>query len=162
MRTAIFIALMFLLVPVQTTILDAVSPFGIRPDLCLVAAYLAGILTGQFQGFLLGFGLGFVQDLFSTSDLWLNTITKSGVGFFAGLVAKNLANVASSSAFFLMVVFSFFSGVLFLVVSRGGMEMTDTLLGIQTILLPQACLDGLLALVLYWIMTRGNPEPSTL
>ena len=77
MKTLLFISLIFLLVPLQTTVLSSISPFGIRPDLCLVAACLMGFLTGQVHGFVLGFFLGFVQDLFSASDLWLNTITKA-------------------------------------------------------------------------------------
>ena len=160
MKTLLFISLIFLLVPFQATVLSSISPFGIRPDLCLVAACLVGFLTGQVHGFVLGFFLGFVQDLFSASDLWLNTITKAGVGFFSGLIAKNLANTASRSAFVLMILFSLFSGVVFLVSSRVGMDILEILHGFPTILLPQALFDGLVAVGVHWAITRWTPEPS--
>ncbi len=162
MKTGIFLGLILLLVPLQATVLGRVSPFGIRPDLCLIAACLTGLLTGQVYGLLLGFGLGFTQDLFSASDLWLNTITKSGVGFLAGLIAKNLANAASHSAFLLMTIFSLFSGVIFLVSSRVGMELWDVLQGFPSILLPQALFDGLVAVAAHWVITRWSPESVSL
>ena len=162
MKTLLFISLIFLLVPLQTTVLSSISPFGIRPDLCLVAACLVGFLTGQVHGFVLGFFLGFVQDLFSASDLWLNTITKALVGFFSGLIAKNLANTASYSAFALTILFSLFSGVVFWVSSRVGMDILEILHGFSTILLPQALFDGLVAAVVHWFITRWQPETSNL
>ncbi len=161
MKTGLFVGFILLLVPLQTTVLGSISPFGIRPDLCLIAACLIGFLTGQVQGLIMGFFLGFVQDLFSASDLWLNTITKSGVGFFAGLIARNLANAASHSAFFVVAVFSVFSGVVFMVSSRVGMDIGDVLLGFPSILLPQALFDGLVAIAVYWVATRWTPEASS-
>ena len=160
MKTGLFVGFILLLVPLQTTVLGSISPFGIRPDLCLIAACLIGFLTGQVQGLIMGFFLGFVQDLFSASDLWLNTITKSGVGFFAGLIARNLANAASHSAFLVVAVFSVFSGVVFMVSSRVGMDIGDVLLGFPSILLPQALFDGLVAIAVYWVATRWTPEAS--
>ena len=161
MKTGLFVGFILLLVPLQTTVLGSISPFGIRPDLCLIAACLIGFLTGQVQGLIMGFFLGFVQDLFSASDLWLNTITKSGMGFFAGLIARNLANAASHSAFLVVAVFSVFSGVVFMVSSRVGMDIGDVLLGFPSILLPQALFDGLVAIAVYWVATRWTPEASS-
>jgi len=161
MKTGLFVGFILLLVPLQTTVLGSISPFGIRPDLCLIAACLIGFLTGQVQGLIMGFFLGFVQDLFSASDLWLNTITKSGVGFFAGLIARNLANAASHSAFLVVAVFSVFSGVVFMVSSRVGMDIGDVLLGFPSILLPQALFDGLVAIAAYWVATRWTTEASS-
>ncbi|MEC9005614.1 MAG: rod shape-determining protein MreD [Nitrospirota bacterium] len=162
MKTILFISLIFLLVPFQTTVLGSISPFGIRPDLCLVATCLVGFLTGQVHGFFLGFFLGFAQDLFSASDPWLNTITKAGVGFFSGLIAKNLANTASHSAFAVMILFSLFSGVVFLVSSRMGMDILEILHGFPAILLPQALFDGLVAVSIHWAITRWATETSNL
>ena len=162
MKIRLFIGLILLLVPLQTTVLGSVSPFGIRPDLCLVAACLVGFLTGQVHGFVLGFFLGFVQDLFSASDLWLNTITKACVGFFSGLIAKNLANTAPYAAFALTILFSLFSGVVFLVSSRMGMDILEILHGFPAILLPQALFDGLVAVSIHWAITRWATETSNL
>lgn len=83
------------------------------------------------------------------------------MGFFAGLIARNLANAASHSAFFVVAVFSVFSGVVFLVSSRVGMDIGDVLLGFPSILLPQALFDGLVAIAVYWVATRWTPEASS-
>ena len=159
MKIGLFIGCLLILVPLQAIGLGSVSPFGIRPDLCLIASCLAGFLTGQVQGFLLGLFLGFIQDLFSASDLWLNTIIKAGMGFFAGLIARNFATIASHAVFLLVAGFSFFSGVGFWVFSRAGMDVDEILQVLLSILLPQALFDGVVALGVHWAIMRWMPDP---
>ena len=154
MKTLAFILFMLLLVPVQVTFLPSLSFFGIRPDLGLVAAGLVGLFAGRVRGGVLGFFLGFVQDFFFAGTLWLNTLTKAAVGYLSGVVAKNVSTTAWYAAFFLMLVFSFASGTVFLLVARQGMDMGAVFHGISAVLFPQAVLDGLVALVAHWIVSR--------
>ena len=154
MKRLAFILLMLLLVPVQVTLLPSLSLFGIRPDLCLVAACLAGLFAGRVHGGVLGFFLGFVQDFFFAGTPWLNMFTKAAVGYLSGVVAKNVSTTAWYSAFFLMLAFSFASGTVLLLVARQGMDREAVFHGISAVLFPQAVLDGLVALVAHWILSR--------
>ena len=152
---AIFILFLF---SFQVTLLHSLNPFGIQPDLCLVIACLVGFRTGQVRGVLVGFCLGFFQDVFSAGPFGLNTFTKAGVGFLAGVFAKNLANRASYAAFVPIVACSVLSAIVLLLWSRMGMGLGEIFHGFFSILLPQAILDGLVAIVANWVIIRWLVE----
>lgn len=142
----------------QATVLYSLSPFVIQPDLCLVIACLAGFRTGQVPGMFVGFGLGLIQDLFSAGPFGLNTFTKAGVGFLSGVFARNLGNRASYAAFVPIMACSIVSAIVFLLWSRTGMGLGETFHGVFFILLPQAVLDGLVAIAANWVIVRWMVE----
>ncbi|RMH08394.1 MAG: hypothetical protein D6704_03225 [Nitrospirae bacterium] len=162
MKLLLYAGLIFLLVPIQTTILHSLSPFGIRPDLCLVAACLIGFWTGHVEGGAMGGLLGFVQDLFSGGTLWLNTVTKALVGFSMGVLIKHFANLTSQWIFFPVVIFSLISGMVFLVFARGAIELIGVVQHLSIMLVPQALLDGMLAVVANWALTRRIAQTDKL
>ena len=154
MKTAGYMAILVLLIPFQSTIMGSLSPFGLHPDLCLIAVCLIGYWAGRNEGLAMGFLLGFSQDLFSSGDGWLNTVTKPGVGILSAILARNMANSVVHSIFLPMLVFSIFSGVIFFVSSRAGVSFGEILYGFRAVLLPQALIDSLLAVGCNWIITR--------
>ena len=156
MKTGLYIGLVAFLVPLQSTILGSLSPFGLHPDLCLITVCLIGYWAGRTEGIIMGFALGFSQDLFSAGDGWLNTITKPLVGIVSSILAKNIANSAAHSIFLPMFLFSVFSGVIFFVSARSGVNFGDIVYGFRAVLLPQALLDSLLAVGVNWFITRHS------
>ena len=138
----------------QTTVLSSVNPFGIQPDFCLVIACFIGFRTGPVHGLIVGFGLGFLQDLFSAGPFGLQTFTKAGVGYLAGIIARNLSNREPRSAFVPVMACSGLSAMVFLLWSRMGMGLGEMLYGFSYILLPQAVLDGLVAIMAGWVFGR--------
>ena len=154
MKTAAYIGIFALLIPFQTTIMESLSPFGLHPDLCLIAVCLIGYWAGRTEGLVMGFALGFSQDLFSAGDGWINTVIKPGVGVLSAILARNMANSAAHSIFLPMLLFSIFSGVIFFVSSRTGVSFGEILYAFRAVLLPQALLDSLLAVGFNWIITR--------
>lgn len=157
MRLGIAIGLLLVLVPLQVTLLDRVSLAGIRPDLCLIAGGVIGFWFGPTNGVLTGLMLGFGQDLFSAGELWVNMGVKGTVGFFSGILARNLANTGAGSIFLPMVGFSLFSGIIGLVSSRAGLLIPEFLAGLPSIILPQALLDGLVGIGANWLIRKWLP-----
>lgn len=162
MKAAFSLGLVLILVPIQSTFLDYVSIVGIRPDLCLVAACLVGFLSGRTHGLMVGLGLGFVQDLFSASDLWMNTLTKPLVGFLSGLAARHLANTTPQSIFVPTLALSMGSGLILLVTVRTGANMSEIWGGIHSTLLPQAFFDGVVAMGVNWSIAWWMPKEPVL
>ena len=142
----------------QATLLYSLNPLGIQPDFCLVIACLVGFRMGSVPGVLVGFCLGVLQDLFAAGPFGLNTFTKTGVGFLAGVFARNLVNRASYAAFVPIMACSVLSTIVFLLWSRAGTGLGEMFHGFFSILLPQATLDGLVAIVANWVIVRWLVE----
>ncbi|MGB0908799.1 MAG: rod shape-determining protein MreD [Nitrospirales bacterium] len=156
MYVAFYLSLLFLLVPIQVTVLNHVSPWGIRPDLCLVATCLMGFLGGKNKGIGLGLGLGFIQDLFSGGAGIVNLLSKGLSGFLSGLVSKTLSSTTAQSILLPTFFLSCLSGIVSLFSAR---PLTDWLVLIhefRTILLPQSLFDALLAFGVYWLLGKWN------
>ena len=158
MKISAYTVFVLLLFSIQATLLYSLSPLGIQPDLGLVIACLVGFRMGSVPGVIVGFCLGVIQDLFSAGPFGLNTFTKAGAGFLAGVFAENLANRASYAAFVPVMACSVLSAVVFLLWSRSGMGLGEMFHGFFSILLPQAMLDGLLAVVANWVIVRWLVE----
>ena len=162
-----YVSLLLLLVPIQVTLLAHISPWGIRPDLCLVATCLLGFLGGKKKGCTAGIGLGFVQDLFSGGAGIVNLFTKGLAGFLSGLIAKTLSNTTAQAIFLPTFLLSCASSLIALFSARPQTNWFLMLQEIRTILFPQALLDALLAFGMYWILSKldlvdPGVEPSSL
>lgn len=152
MKYAVYVGLLLVLVPIQTTILDYVSVGGIRPDLSLVAAILVGFIRGPFDGLLMGLVLGFVQDSFSAGQLGLNLVTKGLSGLLGGLANRYVTNATPITAFVVVLGLSTISGFVFLLSGRAGESPGDAFYRIWSVLLPQAGFDAFVAAVVYWLI----------
>jgi len=152
MRPGLFLALMLALVPLQATAMQAIGVMGVRPDVCLIAAFLVGFFTGELEGLLMGLAIGFVQDLFSAGPLWLNVITKGLLGLLAGMLGRHLANATTVSVFSMMFVLSIVAGAVFAFSLAGEESMNDTWQVIQSKTVPEAIFNAALGSLLYWCL----------
>lgn len=153
MRTALYALLLVGLVPLQATWLQHMAIGGVRPDVCLIAVSVTGLLAGEVRGVLLGLALGFVQDLFSAGPFGLNLVTKGAIGFLAGLAGKRLESSGLGSVLLAMLLLSLSSGMVSLSASRGGRDLGEILHSVGFVLLPETALNLTVAAVLYWLLT---------
>lgn len=166
MKSWVYVGLVLLAVPLQTTVLGYLSVRNVEPDLVLVAVVLIGLLAGEIEGALMGVLLGFMQDLFSAGVAFPNLITKGAMGIAAGLIGRQVVQVTPLVAWVSGVVLSVGSGLAFLYLARGR-ALWEAILAVPMLLLPQAILDGVLAAGVFWAMTAlaptmtGAPLPVT-
>ena len=158
MKPALFISIILIIVPVQVTLTNSLSILGIRPDLCLVVTCVVGFGFRQWDGVKAGSAMGFLQDLLSGNGLWVNLITKTGIGFLSGVTADHLTNTTPRAIFLPVLIFSLFSGIVYLVASTPKLEIDDILYGTREVLLPQAVFDGVLAMGFYRIFAGKFPR----
>ena len=159
MRQGWYVALMLGLIPIQTTVLDYVNIAGVRPDLCLIAAFLAGFLIVEAPGALTGMTLGFLQDLFSAGQLWINVLIKGIIGLLGGVFGRHLANATAVSVVSMLFILSALSSSVFGVWFHGG-NRPDILTLMQASIIPQALYDAALGGLLYWLVPhrRGRRD----
>ena len=141
-------------VPLQVTVLHYLAIGEIRPDLCLALTCLVGFVVGERQGLLLGLGLGFMQDIVSAGELWLNVVTKGVAGLVAGMVGRQLVQTTPLSFLILSLSASSLSGLVFLFAGRPAGALAEELVTIRSILLPQAAYDAVMAAGLYWLLAK--------
>ena len=150
----LYVALLVFLVPLQITLVEYISLGGVKPDLCLVVTCLVGFLAGPTRGFGVGVGLGFIQDTFSAGWVGLNLITKGLVGIVAGTAAKTLSNTTSQAIFLPTLVLSFVCGLVSLISARPQVNWMLLIHEFQSLLLPQALFDAVMAFGANWFIAR--------
>ena len=153
MKFLIYLILVVLLVPLQTTLLPHLSVWGVKPDLGLVAAALVGLFAGELEGLLVGLAIGWVLNLFSAGELWLSLLTNGGVGLLAGFLGRQVSRMTSISLGLGLLLVSLVTGV-FAVLNFQHFDGAQMWWMIQSIVFPQACFDGVVGGGLYWLLSQ--------
>lgn len=90
----------------QSTVMQSIAIFGVKPDLLIVVLFMLATKTGPMQGIYAGFFLGLAQDLYSPSILGQNALAKTVVGAFAGMFNEKMMRLDPIfQAILLVVVF---------------------------------------------------------
>ena len=149
--------ILFMIVPIQTTLTNYVSVQGIKPDLGFIAACLIGFRKGEMDGLVMGFLIGMLMDLFSGGVEGINMLSKSLAGWISGHAGKTFLDIKLVSALGIVTGLSVLLGLLiylFLQFSRGNMEFLQTF---REIIFPQAIYNGILGAVLLKMLPRREP-----
>jgi rod shape-determining protein MreD len=154
MRGVAYVVALVGVVPIQVTALQYLAIGEVRPDMCLALTCLVGFLVGERQGLLLGLALGFMQDLVSAGDLWLNVVTKGMAGLVAGLVGRQLVQPTPLSFLLVVLSVSSLSGMVFLFAGRSLGGVGEEVVILRAVLLPRAAYDAATAVALYWLLAR--------
>ena len=155
MRILLYAALVLTVVPIQATLLNHVSILDVRPDLGLIAVCLVGFWGGELDGLLLGVILGWSQDLLSAGELWMNVVSKGGVGFFAGLAGRHLAHITPTVLLIGLALISCLSS-LALVYSMKVSDWDVIWHAIHSKILIQGILDAAVGTAVYWLFMRRS------
>ncbi|HEU4682917.1 MAG TPA: hypothetical protein VFS39_00255 [Nitrospira sp.] len=153
MKFFLYVLLIVLLVPIQTTLLPHVSIWGVKPDVGLVVAALIGLLAGEAQGLAVGMAIGWVLNMYSAGDLWLSLVTKGGAGLLAGLLGRHVAQVSAAVWSTGLLLLSLVGGAVMALLATSE-TMADTWWSFQSIVLPQAVFDATVGAALFWLLRQ--------
>lgn len=153
MKFVIYLILVLLLVPLQTTLLPHLSVWNVKPDLGLVAAVLVGLFAGELEGLLVGLAIGWILSLFSAGELWLSLLTNGGAGLLAGFLGRQVSQMTSVSLGLGLLLVSLVSGA-FAALNFQHFDGSQMWWMIESIVFPQACFDGIVGGALYWILSQ--------
>ena len=80
-KCILFLALAFIL---QTTWIHLFEIFALKPDLIVLALVYIALEVGACKATILGFWIGFTQDVHAPDDLGLNALVNSIIAFLVG------------------------------------------------------------------------------
>jgi rod shape-determining protein MreD len=78
------VLLLLLAFLVQTTWIDLFAVFELQPDLLVLVLVYVALAVGPLEATVLGFCVGFLQDVYLPVNLGVNALAKSIVGFGVG------------------------------------------------------------------------------
>ena len=90
-RHILLLALAFIL---QTTWVDSIKVWSIKPDLLIMTLSFIALCSGPVVGAYMGLGVGIFQDIYLPADLGVNALAKSLIG--AGFGYSHTRMVADS------------------------------------------------------------------
>jgi len=147
MKPRVYIILFLLVIPVQASLLNPLSLFGIRPDIILVLLYVIGLLTGPVEGALAGMGLGLLQDISSASPLGFDALTRGLFGLSAGFLGQQVLDIASPANIIFLSAFCLLEGIVVSIFMQALYGSGPYLSMLFTSTLPRAVYTGLLGTV---------------
>ena len=154
MKLGLYFALSLGAVLTQATISTSLSFHGIYPDFCLVLICLAGLLSNEYKGLLVGMMIGLFQDLLAPGGIGLNMILKGLVGALAGITSNTISRVTISAVLVVTLALSFGCGLTSLIVAYSSLTGSEAVQAISLRLIPQSLYHSLLAAGLFWMFTK--------
>jgi hypothetical protein len=153
MKLLLYSGLILFMVPLHTTVLPHVSLWGVIPDAGLVAAVLVGLVAGELEGLLVGLAVGWLLNMYSAGDLWLSLASNGGGGLLAGLLGRQVAQVTPVVLSIGLFAISLLGGLVAMSTMKNA-TLGDSWWMVQSIVLPQACLDAALGAGLVWVVNQ--------
>jgi rod shape-determining protein MreD len=93
-RTLRFLAALYVLIVLQTTLVPSIAILGVRPDLAFVLVLLVALREGAAGGALAGFVAGLFVDMNSAQALGTASLASALVAFGVGLMAGRLVRAS--------------------------------------------------------------------
>lgn len=135
----------------QATFSPWLSLNSVYPDLCLLLACLAGFLSHEYKGLLIGLTVGLLQDLLTPGGIGLNMILKGLAGFLAGMTTHAVSTVTSGAVAIVTLVISLGAGLVSLIVTYPTLVSTEAFQLVTRMLIPQAVYHSVLAAGVFWL-----------
>lgn len=158
----LFVALyVFLLLIIQTTVLDGLRIFGVMPNLLLVAVICYSLITSDVKGLAFGAVCGLLLDITGGRIIGINTILCTYASFCCVWMCDKLYNnneiIATIFAFIITFVYSiivyFFNFIIW--------GESDILFVLLRKIIPEMIYNGVLAIFVYPItkfVVRGSKK----
>lgn len=148
-KILIYVLSIYIIMLLQSTLIDYIKIYNIKPNLPLVFIVAIALLRGNIEGAIIGFFVGLTQDMLFGSNLGFYTILGMYTGFAAGSVNKRLYR----ENFLIYIFFAFIATLLYEfavfaphILYNG---YNEVIYAIRRIILPEAVYNGLFSIFIY-------------
>lgn len=142
----------------QTTIVDKLTLFGVRPDVMLLLAVIYGLLYGPSRGVAVGFIGGLLQDLMTGQLIGMRAMSKALAGALAGLAEREVFKENLAMPFLLTLVGTVLAEVFVFFVLHFTGRPTTFVQAWKQVIVPEAIYNAVLSPFLYKPFYRYAPS----
>jgi rod shape-determining protein MreD len=150
LKILVFSICIFAIGIIQSTILDYIKIYNVKPNLLLVLVITFALLYGSGSGAVLGFFAGLIQDLISGKVLGFYSLLGLYLGLFVGLVNRRIFRenlvVTIFITFVSTTIYEELVYIINSVFTRGKIDMIYPALNI---VLPEALYNSVAAILIY-------------
>ena len=157
-KILIYTLIIFLIVLVQSTLLDYIKIYYIKPNLLIVFIISIALLRGNIEGSIIGFFIGLSQDLISGKLLGFYAL----LGLYLGLIIGSVNKRLYRENFLVVVFFTFISSVTYEMLVyflstflNGNMEFYYPF---KNIVLPEAIYNSIISIFIYVLIIKLNDK----
>lgn len=115
---------------------------------------MAGFLSNEYKGLMIGLGVGLLQDLLSPGGIGINMILKGLAGTLAGTTTHTVSTVTPTAVAIITLVLSLGCGLASLIVAYPALNGTEAFQAISWVLAPQALYNSFLAAGIFWLIYK--------
>lgn len=155
-KVIFYIILIFTFIILQVTFLNFISIFGVTPNLIIILIVSISLLEGRIHGAAVGFSAGLCLDAVIGLALGLQAL----IGMLLGFALGNINKRFFKENLLVMMICTFASTILYECAMVLGTYFygvnLDVLLTIQTVILPEAVLNSVLGVILFFIIAQIN------
>jgi rod shape-determining protein MreD len=152
--------LLTIAVVLQVVLASQVSVLGVTSDLFLIFTVVAAIAWGSMEAAIFGFVSGVVADIAFMELTGLRSLVYVVTGYFVGMLVLRLGRVSPWGVLLVAGGASLFAQLLYGIAQyvMGPRAGFFTVVGVQ--MLPEAVLDGLVAIPVYVVLVRLRVIPA--
>ncbi len=160
-RVLAYIAMIYLLLLFQTTVLESVRILGVKPNLLMLFIVSAALMRGSVEGAILGFFTGLAQDLFFGRFPGLYSLLGMYLGFIVGSVDKRIYKENYLIIVFFSVVSTliyescgYYSDAFLRNIGSEHRGVTGFLWVFRNVLLPESIYNGIVIIPIHALLMR--------
>lgn len=161
-KIILYIILIFAFVTTQVTFLNHINIFGVTPNIVIILIVSISLLEGRIHGSAVGFFTGLCLDAVIGIALGFQAL----LGMLLGLALGNINKRFFKENIFVMAICAFISTILYesaitFASNLYGLEI-NILITLKTIILPEAIINSILGLILFFIIVQIDRKINAL
>lgn len=162
-KVAIHVIAIILLCTIQSTLLQYVKIFGVKPNLVLIYVVCVALLRGYTEGAIIGAFSGLFLDVLGGRSLGLYTLVGMYLGLAVGSINKRIFRENILIVIFFTLIFSiayefsvFLLGSFLPSVFDRTVDPLNILYALKQIILPEAIYNSIISIFIFILVMRSN------